>query len=63
MSGLPRAKVAHDLGLPTETLQLWVKRAGVDADTLAGLNTGERAELARSRRENAILRKVCRIQC
>ncbi len=57
MSGLPRAQVARDLGLNPETLRLWVKQAAVDAGERSGLTTDERAELARLRRENAVLRE------
>jgi len=56
-SGLPRAQVARDLGLNPETLRLWVKQSAVDAGERTGLTTDERAELARLRRENAVLRE------
>ena len=56
-SGLPRAQVARDLGLNPETLRLWATQAAVDAGERSGLTTDERAELARLRRENAVLRE------
>ncbi len=56
-SGLPRAQVARDLGLNPETPRVWVKQAAIDAGERAGLTTDERAELARLRRENAVLRE------
>ena len=57
MSGLPRAPGARDRGLSPETLRLWVKQGAVDAGERSGLTTDERAELARLRRENAVLRE------
>ena len=56
-SGLPPAQVARDLGITPETLRLWLKQAASDAGERAGLTTDERAELARLRRENAVLRE------
>jgi transposase len=55
--GLPRAQVARDLGIHVETLRLWVKQADIDAGQRAGLTTDEKAELARLRRENAVLKE------
>ena len=55
--GLPRAQMARDLGVNPETLRLWVKQAEVDAGQRDGLTTDEKAELARLRRENRILRE------
>ena len=55
--GLPRAQVAHDLGINADTLRLWVKQAEIDAGRRDGLTTDERAELARLRREVAVLRE------
>ncbi len=56
-SELPRAQVARALGLNPETLRLWVRQATIDAGWQAGLTTDERAELARLRREHAVLRE------
>jgi transposase len=51
------AQVARDLGVSNWTLRLWVKRAQIDAGEAEGLTTDERAELARLRRENRVLRE------
>lgn len=56
-SGLRPARVARDLGIDPETLRLWLKQADIDGGVRAGLTTDERAELARLRRENAVLRE------
>jgi transposase len=56
-SGLPRTRVARDLGINPETLRLWVKQAAIDAGQQDGLTTAEKAELARLRRENRLLRE------
>ena len=55
--GLSRAQVARDLGVNPETLRLWVKQADIDAGQRDGLTSDEKAELARLRRENRILRE------
>jgi transposase len=55
--GLPRAQVARDLGVNVETLRLWVKQAEIDAGRRDGLMTDDKAELARLRREVAVLRE------
>ena len=55
--GLPRAQVARDLGINVETVRLWVKQAETDAGQRDGLTTDEKAELARLRRENRILKE------
>lgn len=49
------ADVSRSLGLVEQTLGNWVRQARVDRGERAGLTTGERAELARLRRENAQL--------
>ena len=57
-SGKLHAQVAHDLGLTSETLRLWLKQADLDAGTRSdGLTTDEQEELRRWRRENRILRE------
>jgi transposase len=57
-SGKPRSEIAHDLGLTSETLRLWVKQADLDKGTRQdGLTTEEREELRRLRKENRILRE------
>jgi transposase len=51
------AQVARDLDLPQSVLRGWVKRARADrSNGKTGLTTEERAELARLRRENRVLR-------
>jgi len=55
--GLPRAQVAHDLGINADTLRLWVKQAEIDTGQRAGLTSDEKAELVRLRRENAVLKE------
>jgi transposase len=49
------ALVAHALGITPETLRLWVKQAEVDAGRRGGRTTEEKAEVARLRREVAVL--------
>ena len=55
--GLPRAQVARDLGINVETLRLWVKQAEIDTGQRDGVTSDEKAELARLRRENRILKE------
>jgi transposase len=58
-SGRPIAHVARDLGLPSETLRVYVRRVeaneGRCKDTLSD---GEREEIRKLRRENFELRRA-----
>ena len=53
-TGKPVAHVARDLGVNEGTLGNWVRRDRVER--AGGLNSDERAELVRLRKENAALR-------
>ena len=56
-SGLTLKKAAADLGMSPTTLQRWVSQARVDGGQKEGLTSDEKAELARLKRENRILRE------
>ena len=56
-TGLAKAQVARDLNVNPETLRLWIKQAEIDAGRRDGLTTDEKAELARLRREVAVLKE------
>ena len=49
------ASMARGLGIGESSLGYWVRRARVDRGEREGLTTGERAELAKLRRENVQL--------
>ncbi len=57
-SGLSKAQVARDRGINPQTLRLWVKPAEIDAGRRDGLTTDEKADLARLRREVAVLKEA-----
>ena len=56
-SGLRPGQVAHDLGVDPDTMRRWLRQADVDAGRREGATTDEKAELARLRRENALLKE------
>jgi transposase len=56
--GQTAAGVARDLDLTETAVREWVRQADVDASNgQGGLTTAERAELARLRQENRVLRE------
>jgi len=56
-SGLRPSQVAQDLGVDPDTIRRWLRQAEVDAGRREGSSTDETAEVARLRRENALLRE------
>ena len=50
--------VANKLGVSSETLRQWIRRAEVDEGQRPGSRSQESAELKRLRRENAELRRA-----
>jgi len=50
--------VAAKVGVSSETLRKWVRRAEVDGGQRAGLTSEEAAEIKRLKRENAELRRA-----
>lgn len=55
--GNTAASVARDLDLTETAVRAWVKQADIDDGQRAGLTSDERAELARLRAENRVLRE------
>ena len=55
--GAPLVQIARDLGVSQDTLRVWVKQAQIGTGEREGLTGEERAELARLRRENRVLRE------
>jgi transposase len=52
------SRTARQLGIGTESLRQWVRRAEIDAGRAPGMTSEEAAELRRLRRENAELRRA-----
>jgi transposase len=50
-------QIARDLDLTESSVRRWVEQAEIDAGRRPGLNSDEREELARLRRENRVLRE------
>ena len=57
-SGKPLRTIAVDLGVSTETLRIWVRRAETDAGERPGLTTDERARMRELEREVKELRRA-----
>ena len=58
-SGRPIAHVARDLGLPSETLRVYVRRVEANEERRKDtLSDGEREEIRKLRRENFELRRA-----
>lgn len=56
-SGKSVNEVCRELDLTETAVRRWVKQARIDAGQEPGLTSDERAELARLRRENKVLRE------
>ncbi len=56
-SGSTPASVARDLDLTETAVRAWVRQADIDDGGRDGLTSAERAELARLRKENRVLRE------
>jgi len=56
-TGNSAASVARDLDLTETAVRAWVKQADIDDGYREGLTSVQRAELARLRKENRVLRE------
>ena len=56
-SGKSIGEVCRELDLTETAVRRWVKQARIDTGQEPGLTSDERAELARLRRENKVLRE------
>jgi transposase len=52
----PIRAIAQDLGIAESCLRRWMNQADVDGGRREGLNSSEREELVRLRRENRVLK-------
>ena len=50
-SGRSLREIAHDLGVSSESLRLWVKQSAIDVGMQPGLSSEERVELRELRRK------------
>jgi transposase len=50
-SGRSLKEIAHDLGVSSESLRIWVKQSAIDAGKQPGLSSEERVELRELRRK------------
>ena len=51
-------RVARQLGIGSESLRLWVRRAEVDGGTRRGVTSTEQTEIAELRKENRELKRA-----
>ena len=54
-SGRSLKEIAHDLGVSSESLRIWVKQSAIDVGEAKGLTSEEREELRRLRRQVKVL--------
>jgi transposase len=54
LGGKPVSLIARDLGISDSCLRNWVRQADIDQGATGALNSEERTELVRLRRENRV---------